>query len=107
MRFYVYELVDPRDNSVFYIGKGQYTRLTSHFLPSQLKKPGRKTEIIKEIIAAGYAPIARKIRSFKTDMAACDFEKRLIISKRAALSNKCVPRYAEYLSDGKSALFAR
>ena len=29
-RFYVYELIDPRDGKVFYIGKGQGRRIYGH-----------------------------------------------------------------------------
>lgn len=30
--FYVYAYIDPRDNTVFYIGKGVGTRATDHLL---------------------------------------------------------------------------
>ena len=30
MKYYVYHLIDPRDNSVFYIGKGTGNRINDH-----------------------------------------------------------------------------
>ncbi len=54
--FYVYQLVDPRDDKAFYAGKGQRGRAWDHERNVRSGKPGanpRKNGIIAEIIAAG------------------------------------------------------
>lgn len=50
---YVYALVDPRNNEIFYVGKGSGTRIYDHARESiaPLKaKPSKKTERIRSII---------------------------------------------------------
>lgn len=56
-RFYVYLLIDPRDNSIFYVGKGSGARKSTH---AAIVKRGRtdhnldKCSRIEEILTAGY-----------------------------------------------------
>lgn len=50
---YVYLYVDPRDDKVFYVGKGQGSRVLAH-LPAQ--GGGPKARVIREIRAAGLKP---------------------------------------------------
>ena len=49
--YYVYALIDPRDDKVFYIGKGTKNRVFSHEKESDKAQDveTRKVEIIKEI----------------------------------------------------------
>ena len=58
--YYVYALIDPRDDSIFYIGKGTGLRLLSHGQEALLKAdPGPrsgKVARIREIRAAGCEP---------------------------------------------------
>lgn len=51
--FYVYAYIDPRDNSVFYIGKGVGSRATDHLWD---KSESGKVARINNIIAAGFEP---------------------------------------------------
>lgn len=51
--FYVYAYIDPRDNSVFYIGKGVGSRATDHLHD---RNKSSKTDRINSIIAAGFTP---------------------------------------------------
>lgn len=51
--FYVYELVDPRDNTVFYVGKGKGRRIEAHEAEARRGKQSRKCDRIREILAAG------------------------------------------------------
>lgn len=51
--FYVYAYIDPRDNSVFYIGKGVGSRAVSHLFD---KSESSKVARIKNIIEAGFEP---------------------------------------------------
>jgi hypothetical protein len=47
LRYYVYALVDPRDAKVFYIGKGQGTRVFSHFAEVEQMITGRQRATAK------------------------------------------------------------
>lgn len=53
--FYVYALVDPRDNKVFYIGKGTGNRVFSHEIESgkSYKSEKKKLQKIREIENSG------------------------------------------------------
>lgn len=59
LMYYVYGLIDPRNNQVFYIGKGKDDRALSHFKESSLSTEGntRKTAKIKKLISLGYSPM--------------------------------------------------
>jgi hypothetical protein len=74
--FYVYAYVDPRDNSVFYIGKGVGARATAHF---DDRSESTKVARIAEILALGLEPridiIAHALRD---DMEASRVEAALI-----------------------------
>ena len=50
LKFYVYLLVDPRDDSIFYVGKGNANRVFDH---EQEVGYSRKNIIIAEILALG------------------------------------------------------
>ena len=58
--FYVYVLIDPRDNTVFYVGKGTGQRLLSHGREALLKADAGprsdKVARIREIRASGVEP---------------------------------------------------
>ena len=49
--YYVYLLIDPRDYSIFYIGKGKWNRIHSHLISSSNIdiKQTHKINIIREI----------------------------------------------------------
>lgn len=61
--FYVYAYIDPRDESVFYVGKGVGTRATDHF---HEKTESDKVARINDIRSAGFEPridiIAHQLR---------------------------------------------
>ncbi|MBI6118348.1 LEM-3-like GIY-YIG domain-containing protein [Salegentibacter maritimus] len=48
-RFYVYGLIDPRDDQIFYIGKGTGKRYSSHLKKNRLDFNSGKIDRIKEI----------------------------------------------------------
>ena len=54
--FYVYALIDPRNNQIFYIGKGAGNRVFSHEIESGKSPKSEKAKLkrIQEIEAAGF-----------------------------------------------------
>lgn len=51
--FYVYELIDPRDGLVFYVGKGKGDRYRHHECEAKKGKRGPKCDRIREIWETG------------------------------------------------------
>lgn len=63
--YYVYLLVDPRDNHVFYVGKGTGQRLLAHGVAADLGHQtgeSQKTARIRAIRASGLGPIIEVVR---------------------------------------------
>lgn len=50
---YVYELIDPRDGAVFYVGKGKGKRYAVHEKEARGGKYSRKCALIRDILADG------------------------------------------------------
>lgn len=76
--YYVYDLVDPRDGSTFYIGKGKGDRMSSHELQAATGWNNCKCNRIRDIWKAGFKVTKRRIRFFETENEAYDFEDKLI-----------------------------
>lgn len=73
---YVYAYVDPRDNSVFYIGKGIGPRATAHL---EDKQESRKVARIKSVREQGLEPRIDIIAyGLRDDAEACRVEAALI-----------------------------
>lgn len=53
MKYYVYQLKDPRQSHPFYIGKGKGDRMYEHLSKDSLQSSTRKNNKIKNIINAG------------------------------------------------------
>ena len=54
LRYYVYCLLDPRDNKIFYVGKGKENRVFSHLRGDiENSSENEKVSLIKEIIQEG------------------------------------------------------
>ncbi|MDZ4142886.1 MAG: hypothetical protein U1C48_12865 [Methylotenera sp.] len=74
--FYVYAYIDPRDNSIFYIGKGVGSRAINHLFD---KSESSKVARIKNIFEAGFEPridiLAYQLRD---DLEASRVESALI-----------------------------
>ena len=74
--YYVYTYVDPRDNKIFYVGKGQNNRVFAHL---EDKSESDKVKKINEIITAGFNPkIDIIIHGLKTDEEAKKIEASII-----------------------------
>jgi hypothetical protein len=71
---YVYEMRDPRDNSVFYVGKGTGSRLDTHHAGEE----NEKGERIRQIRKAGAKEVRIVIGRFRTEDEALAVESVLI-----------------------------
>lgn len=90
--YYVYMLVDPRDNKPFYVGKGKGRRCHEHVgewrrSSSMVGRNRQKLRRIGEIIEAGLEVEVRKVAEGMTERGALDEEKRFILAARASLTN--------------------
>ena len=78
--FYVYTLIDPRDDVVFYVGKGKGSRMYQHAAEA---KAGRvvnpdKHARIMSILDAGHEVRCAKVASYRDEDEAFSHEIRLI-----------------------------
>lgn len=84
LRYYVYQLIDPRDMSVFYVGEGQDQRVHAHLdeyssliaRNQTLVHPKHKK--INELHESGYDPICLIIGRYRTKAEALAVEATLI-----------------------------
>ena len=79
--FYVYVLVDPRDNQIFYVGKGTGHRLLQHGREADLssdRSTSSKTARIRQIRAHGLEPRLDIVRHGLTEAEAFLVEASLI-----------------------------
>ena len=79
---YVYFLIDPRDGSTFYVGKGTGKRVKSHvrFVKRGKVDNAEKCKRIREIHEAGFVVEERIVETFATDDQAFTRERELISS---------------------------
>lgn len=81
-RFYVYQLIDPRNNEVFYVGKGTGYRMTGHL--TEAKQPkikwsnAIKCERINSIWNSGCDVICHKTHTDLTENDACNIEASMM-----------------------------
>lgn len=84
---YIYALINPKDSSPYYIGKGQnrqnkQSRTDEHFQPKKLKTCGNRHKVnkIKKLKREGYTPKnhCQKIKSGLSKEKAYELEKFLI-----------------------------
>ena len=104
---YVYLLIDPRDNSIFYVGKGQGDRIFAH-AKGALKETEQSTlspknDLIKEIINEGKEVDYRMVRwGLEKEEKAFEIESILIdlltnesLKKTRGLKNKIDGRHSQ------------
>lgn len=73
-RWYLYELIDPRDGCVFYVGKGSGDRLMRHEKDAAKECKGQKAKRIRDIWAAGLQVERCRVAFFWDEQAAYDAE---------------------------------
>lgn len=91
--FYVYALVDPRDSSLFYIGKGRGMRYAAHYdeWKSGVVVNPAKFERIGEIVQSGRLPIPVCFAEGLTEPDAYALERQLIDRIGVALLTNIAP----------------
>lgn len=72
--YYVYDLVDPRDGRVFYVGKGKGNRLHHHVREAVNGKRSAKCARIREIRAEGLSHDAVIVSRYWDEQEALDAE---------------------------------
>ena len=77
-RFYVYELIDPRDGAIFYVGKGCRNRIDDHEKEARSGWLSAKCDMIRDIESDGVRVIKHRVASFADEGAAYAFEATLI-----------------------------
>lgn len=88
--FYTYELIDPRNNEIFYIGKGQNKRMFSHYNKVKNNKHFTNKHLfckIKQLINEGLKPIYNKILESENEIDCLKKEEERI--KEIGLENLC------------------
>jgi hypothetical protein len=78
MKYYVYQLVDPRLNNIFYVGKGTGNRAYTHNEFKDSNNNFHKDSIIKELHQQGLKPIVQIVEYFAEEQEAYDYEDNLI-----------------------------
>lgn len=87
--YYVYELIDPRDMEVFYVGKGKDDRVKSHAKHARTGIVGNvpKHKRITDIHDAGMKVIERIAISGLSNDSALMIERGLIEANKSTLTN--------------------
>jgi hypothetical protein len=76
--YYTYELIDPRDNKVFYVGKGKGNRMLAHEKEAKKGVVSPKCNKIREILKARKEVLKRQVAFFNEEQAAYDHETDMI-----------------------------
>jgi hypothetical protein len=76
--FYVYELIDPRNNQPFYIGKGSGNRAYYHLSLNAKHLNIYKENLINKIRENNLEPIVNIIKYFENESDAYSLETELI-----------------------------
>ena len=83
--YYVYQLIDPRNDKPFYIGKGKGSRVDQHEKDARGGCDHPKSKMIREIESEGLFIRKEIVKSFASENAAFNYEKTLI--KKIGLKN--------------------
>lgn len=77
-KYYVYEYSDPRNNKVFYVGKGKNNRYKTHLQPARLKDKSPKSQLILELLSEGILPEITIKKYFTSETDALNYEMEII-----------------------------
>lgn len=73
-RFFVYDLIDPRCGSIFYVGKGCGNRPSAHAVEAKAGKRSRKCQRIREILKEGCSVQIKVVARFDDENEAYSYE---------------------------------
>jgi len=76
--FYVYKITDPRNDEVYYIGKGKGSRMKAHLYPYYLRKDIPVNKRHKEILSENLKPVFVKVEDNLEEWEAFNLERELI-----------------------------
>ena len=76
--YYVYQLIDPRNNKPFYIGEGKGERASSHLSFNSGCRNPHKDRIIRKIQSLGLEVIVSIVHTNLTKEQSISFEEKLI-----------------------------
>ena len=105
MKFYVYELIDPRNNEVFYVGKGTGNRAYVHqYIVEKYGKDvtnnSDKFNLIGDILSDGLDVIVKKVFKSNDEALCYEMEDKLIQEHGLYnLTNICSSKNAGKLSE--------
>lgn len=77
--YYVYKLIDPRNNTPFYVGKGKNSRAYKHLTNNSKTCNPRKDKIINDIYSCGLEPIVDIFITNLDEKTAYTLEEKIII----------------------------
>ena len=87
-KYYVYELIDPRDGKPFYVGKGCGNRIDQHEKEADRGVSSKKCNKIRKIRGAGLNIVKQQIAYFAEEQDAFDFEaERIALYGKKKLCN--------------------
>jgi hypothetical protein len=106
MKWYVYHLIDPRSESVFYVGKGSGDRIEHHEREALTDSTHPKCDVIRSIWAEGNKVRRLIVKHFNQEAEAYAFEEQEVDRiGLEALTNLVrgggVPRDRRYIPIGK------
>ena len=88
-KWYVYHLIDPRTNNVFYVGKGCGDRIGYHEREAETRSGSSKVDQIRSIWKEGFEVVRAKVAYFFDEGDAYDFERGQIKSLPELTNVKC------------------
>lgn len=96
--YYVYTYTDPRNNEIFYVGKGKKYRHTEHLRNVKNNLLGksdnkRKSQRIKDILDSGIEPLIEKVKCDLSNYEAHFLEEELISKYKTIEDGGCLLNY--------------
>jgi len=78
LKYYVYELIDPRNGKIFYVGKGKANRVYKHLKAALKGEPSEKSYKIRDILKEELKPTLNIVKSGLSENEAFQLENLLI-----------------------------
>lgn len=92
MKFFVYDLIDPRTNKTFYVGKGQGDRPYQHEREALKGRQSRKCDLIRDILDSGNKVKVSIVQRFELEEDAYEYEAERIAEFGLPALTNVLPR---------------